>query len=610
MSDARTASDNKTLPLSVANIGFMLDRMGMDCAPLQFLRELTQNAIEAILRTPQKTGDIVWDADWITFDLEGRYKLSITDTGDGMTGEDMVRFINHLSASVSVQSIKGNYGVGAKIAAATRNHAGLVYLSWRDSAGSMIHFWKDPQSGDYGLQQLERPDGTFGHWARVEDDVKPEIIKRQGTRVILYGNSEDENTMNAPEGAPSPSRWVTRYLNTRYFRFPDGVSVKAREGWENDRSDKDRNVLRTLTGQQKYLDAHCQSSGQLKLANAVARWWILKDEGALTQNSGIVASSGHCAALWKDELYEITTGRTTTAMLQLFGVVFGYQRVVIYIEPDDSDANNITTNTARTLLSTNGAALPWADWAEEFRSNLPREIAEHIESAAAAAEASDHKDSIKERLKQIEDLFRLSRYRPTKSGSLRIDTQNPAPGGTNRESKASSEKTHQAAGGTHGGKVGTVYSLFLADNGVPGEEIRPDTYPEVRWISVETGTRDPGDLEDRAARYLPEQNLLLINKDFRVFTDMTKRWAKQYNWAPGADSKVSEIVQEWFEQSLVEAVLSANALRDAKYWSIDNIRQLLSEEGLTAAVLPRWHIEQSIKRSLGTRLGSLKVRAS
>jgi hypothetical protein len=41
------SSDSKTLPLTVSNTGFLLDRLGQDCHPLQFLRELTQNAIEA-----------------------------------------------------------------------------------------------------------------------------------------------------------------------------------------------------------------------------------------------------------------------------------------------------------------------------------------------------------------------------------------------------------------------------------------------------------------------------------------------------------------------------------------------------------------------------------
>src|SRR5688572_18868028 len=108
-----------TLPMTVANTGFMLDRPGQDCSPLQSLRELTQNAIEAIQALPEPTGQIVWDVDWVTYDLTGIFKLSVTDTGVGMAGDEMVRYINQLSSSVHEQSLEGNFGVGAKIAAAT-----------------------------------------------------------------------------------------------------------------------------------------------------------------------------------------------------------------------------------------------------------------------------------------------------------------------------------------------------------------------------------------------------------------------------------------------------------------------------------------------------------
>ena len=37
-----------TMPMTVANVGFIVDRLGRDCAPLQFVRKLTANAIEAI----------------------------------------------------------------------------------------------------------------------------------------------------------------------------------------------------------------------------------------------------------------------------------------------------------------------------------------------------------------------------------------------------------------------------------------------------------------------------------------------------------------------------------------------------------------------------------
>ena len=123
------------------------------------------------------------------------------------------------------------------------------------------------------------------------------------------------------------------------------------------------------------------------------------------------------------------------------------------------------------------------------------------------------------------------------------------------------------------------------------------------------GTREPGELEDRAAKYLKRENDIHINADFRIFKDMVKRWTAQFAATPGVAETVSEVVREWFEQSLVEVVLSANALRGSQYWTDNKIDELLSEEGLTAAVLPRYHIDYSIKRSLGSKLGAIKQRA-
>jgi len=72
---------NRTLPMDVKNTGFLLDRLGQDCHPLQFLRELTRNAIEAIQRTG-KPGHVLWELDFTTYDLTGILKLSVLDTGD------------------------------------------------------------------------------------------------------------------------------------------------------------------------------------------------------------------------------------------------------------------------------------------------------------------------------------------------------------------------------------------------------------------------------------------------------------------------------------------------------------------------------------------------
>src|SRR5262245_28304770 len=93
IADVADAGDDRTAPMEVQNMGFLLDRLGTDCAPLQFLRELSVNSIEAIESLPGKKGEIIWDFDHNTFDLQDVYKLAILDTGVGMTGPDMQRYI-------------------------------------------------------------------------------------------------------------------------------------------------------------------------------------------------------------------------------------------------------------------------------------------------------------------------------------------------------------------------------------------------------------------------------------------------------------------------------------------------------------------------------------
>jgi hypothetical protein len=147
----------------------------------------------------------------------------------------------------------------------------------------------------------------------------------------------------------------------------------------------------------------------------------------------------------------------------------------------------------------------------------------------------------------------------------------------------------------------------MKKDGEPGRAVRVDPFPEVIWVSVKDGTRDPGDMEDRAGRYLFEQNKLIVNADFRVFTDMTERWSKQYATKAGVREVVEQSVRSWFLQALVETVLGVQALKDSKEWTVEDVERALSEESLSAAVMARYHVNNCVKRELGTRLGKLQA---
>jgi len=593
------------LPMTVHNTGFLLDKLGQDCHPLQFLRELTQNSIEAIQRTGGR-GTIIWDADWHAHDLEEVYKLCVTDDGDGMTGEDMVRFINQLSSSISEQTLTGNYGVGAKVATAARNHCGVVYLSWKVGQGAMIQLCRDPKSHTYGLKQWHRADGSYGHYLPMEDDCKPAGIDGHGTRVVLLGNSDDEDTMKAPPASPLPSRWISKYLNTRYFLFPEGITVKAREGWQYPRSDANRNYLRTLTGQKPYLDKYTQESGCVSLSQARAHWWILRDEGTAGKNSGFIESSGHMAALYQNELYELAAGRSGMSRLQQFGITFGYRWVVIYVEPHIDRSGSLTTNTSRTVLQIDSEPLPWWEWAAEFQECMPRELRDFVEENSAKSITSDHAKSIRDRLKDIMPLFNVSRYRPIPEGPCELDTDRLV-GGT----------AATAAGGGNGPDnpsvvpskrrvSSNIYSVFEKRGGAPGKKVETDPIPEVKWVSVADGTRQGDLIEDRAAKYLPEKNLLLMNADFRAFADMESFLRKELGQKSVAGLIVRDALRAWLAQALIETVLGVQGLCNSKQWSRDDIDDALSEEALTGSAMQKYHVYLAVRKELGIKLGALK----
>lgn len=602
----------RTAPIQVDNMSFMLERLGKDCGPLQFVRELTKNGIEAIQKTPNKTGKIVWDVDWPTYDLTGVFKLSITDNGVGMTGEEMVRYINHLSSSSGVQSMAQNYGVGAKISAGCQNPAGMVYLSWKDGVGYQCHFWKDPSTGEYGLRQIERDDGSFGEWATVDPELKPDDIDQHGTKVILLGIDPEADTMKAPEGARVETKWIRKFLNSRFANLPEGIEIRVREGWEEPRSDTDINVTRGVTGQIPYVDDHAECSGKVQLSDAVLHWWILKDDKAISQNSGQIQSGGHIAALYQDELYELKATSAGYARLQEFGIIVGQRCVVFYIELDPGLLPDVTTNIARTALLLNSESLPWTAWAAEFRDKIPQELKDHMDSVLSKSQSKDHADSIQKRLKEIESMFQLSRYRQTSNGEDLIDPAAVAPGGVHRE--RNTERSGSQRGGTTGGSVGSIYALFQSPDGVPASNKGKNTYPQVTWVSVVEGSREQGDLEDRAARYIPGMHHIMINADFRVFVDMIRFWVTNYKNSGLGDkvlhTTITDIVREWFEQQLIETVMSSFGLKASPEWSDKDIEAMLSEEGLTAVVLPRYHTNIAIKRQLGEKLGSLKAKAA
>ncbi|MEH6488241.1 ATP-binding protein [Hyphomonas oceanitis] len=587
------------LKTNVAQHGLtaLIQRLGRDCSPTQFVREFTMNSIEAVQRT-KEDGRVLVDADWSLFDQLGTHKVSFVDTGDGMTGEEMLAHLNNLSSSGGVNNDFENYGMGAKIAALTRNHLGIIYESWKDGVGSRIVIHFDEEERSYGIKPSLNDHGGSDWVILLDESVKPDIIQDHGTRVTLLGMTLEEDTMQPPpEARGGRENWVFQYLNTRFFDVPESVDLQARIGYYREKENTKHNYTRRVKGQRASLDANCDASGTVKISDAIVHWWIMSKERS---GHGREFLMGHTGCINQNELFDIAFGRAN--MAPGFGVIFGKEDIVLYVEP----ISGYVQDTTRTrLVQEDGSSLPWSRWQDEFRQAMPEAIKKFMEARMGAAENESHSETIRERLKAIAKFFSISRYQANSSGSIFADpdSETRSKTGSGAVNTSGSGGLRKTGGTAAAGALDTILLAGKKEGGLRSEEVQPDKFPDVKWVSASDGTRADDELEDRAAEYLHRDNLIKANADFQGFTDIIKHFAEVYESIPNSEAIIRNEVQEAFEQQLVEVVTGALSFRNRPKWNPDHFKAAVSEESLTTAVMSRYHIITAIKRSIGSKLG-------
>ena len=101
--------------------------------------------------------------------------------------------------------------------------------------------------------------------------------------------------------------------------------------------------------------------------------------------------------------------------------------------------------------------------------------------------------------------------------------------------------------------------------------------PAIQWVSVKTALA-PRRIWKIAQQSTYRSRISSKRMPISVYsTDMIERWCRRYKHVPGARDVVKDVVQEWFEQQLIEAVMGAQALRDARQWTFEDVQRLWSE---------------------------------
>jgi hypothetical protein len=214
--------------LQVADPTFVLERLGAECTDLQSLRELTVNGLDAINAQGPVAGRwVVWDLDWLRFDDSGGRvrKLSITDTGTGMTPEQLRQYINQRASSGRELSASGNFGVGAKIAAGSRNPLGLEYRSCHRGRGALVRFKRHPD-GRWGLEPQRWPDGHSHFWRPLDEHDKPWLL-----RDLDHGPRSCSSASTSATTPPNPRRALQRPASNGSLVTSTAVSGDSPSTW-------------------------------------------------------------------------------------------------------------------------------------------------------------------------------------------------------------------------------------------------------------------------------------------------------------------------------------------------------------------------------------------
>lgn len=602
--------------MEVANIDFLIERLGQDCGELQFLREFTQNSLDAIRRGGPSEGHVIWDVVTVQ---GGVRKLAIVDNGCGMTGQDMLQYINKLSSGASEQGLGANFGLGAKIAGAVKNPHGLLYISKvaGDPNYYVVRLMK--AEGQYGLQLWGNETDGYDHFATIPvDDLSsnPELdslilplLKESpsGTQVVFYGASSPHDT-----AAGSASQWLGKAINTRYFQFPPNVRIQCRETSSG-------SGLRPTRGQKWALDKMAEDCGVVDLHNARAHWWVLhpethrleqaiRDEGAAKSIKSMATfqpayhNKGHIGVIFQDELYNLSTGSAGYHKLQQFGVFMGMSQVVVYIEPT---TKNICANTARTQVLLNGSeSLPWLSWASEFQEKMPPALREFIDSVDVKLDTSKDLEFVRNKISEILPLFELPKFKRSREGTDHVDDgdtswglSEPQPGDGSGSSRGPGPRKTPEPKPLLGG---------LKSGGPRGSKISVKDIPEIKIL------RGGGHhlSEDCAAEYIANANRVHVNGDFRVFRALEAHYVKDLPHLPEAlvIEHVHKVMDRWVMTVVAEVVVGLRAM-SSEHWTGTKINETLeNKDSFTMALMPRLLLNHQLNREIKRELPKASQR--
>lgn len=595
---------------SVENSQALLANMSATIPKSQFLREIPFNGIQACQRTATGRGKVVIDYEHV----DGVAKLRVWDTGDGMSPTDLHARIGALSVAARTSC---NFGIGAKLALTRVSPHGVVYRTLRDGVAAMATWAEDPTTGDRGLAVLNADGATDLERAVVPIDPAclPADIRRagHGTAVTILGtDARDDTTWTLrPDGSTS-RRWLLESLNDRFASLPAGTEMRVVMRNVEKKNGALVDDVRSVVGTAKHLDNYTRGAGgsadprlgvhgKVRIGGpvpATARWWILP-EGKDTPS--YMRIGGRVRVVVGGEIQ--ATHRASH--LNACGIWTKAARVEIHFEPDE--AVDVRADVQRTGVTVDGEPLPVLEWCEEFKRAMPTAIRALLAGTVKERADTDFSDELARMNARFTTTRMVRRRGPRTDGvthlgqSTEHGTRSPGRGtgtaGTRERLRRATDRLRRRPAGQDGEGLATLVEL------VPGTGRgarmatvpAPAQVPTTSWIN-ETGLDDDPELGEYAARYIADDNHLVINAQGATYRRVLATFEAEFRDVPGAGPAIEAQVRRFLTRAMQDTVIGvrrdlprsweelvtpvALSVRMASIYDIDaRLRQVFARKG-------------------------------
>lgn len=588
---------NQVAALRIADEPFLVATTIERCPKTMMIRELFMNAVESAVQA-ELGSQMIEIRSLSTGNAE---KLSIWNTGPGMSSEELHRICDIASSIGKDKGLDGNFGMGAKVASLPSNRIGLRYRS--NAGGVVSEVILGERNGIYGRLRRENSEGELEEVFDVTDVVREDGVDLSidWTEVVLFGNRPEQNTVRDPyDGDPAQNgQWLADYLYYRFYRLPEGLSVKFLPGTH--KLDGNRH-FRTIPDRAYPLGR----SETVETSSGIKVHYFYDPPLAGNSHnksvSGAITSDvSTCALVHKDEMYDLKRSRQWTLDAPLFGVPFGAKHISVHIElPSNSGVRPEAYRQFLRYRDGDQRQVEVREFSDLVREHRPAWLIEVINSFAPSD--SGGTDEIRDELQKLLNSLRIKSQSPRLDHAGNIDVERGAGGGGAKPNQDASR------GGGEGGKRTNLDDLLAVPSGAKKATLsmNADRAPEITLLRDDAQIEEKG-LKGKAAKLYRETGpgQLFVNMKYSAIDLMRNQLEIEYAASPDPEF-MRKMATDFAERTVVSrvgrAVIFALAKQLNREWTADDMQRAHSPESLSLAADDFVDAMQNARRRMGQAL--------